>query len=698
MKRKSMANVMSIFLSALFMINGAAMAQQKPQPQLPSGLLPLAPGRPGTFPEIGSRKPQLDEDRKAQGLSLRSLGSQTASRRPMRQIDGTARLRREKVDPDATNSATIPHWSDSFTYQRLVYNYTMVGTDPKRGSATTLIPTVLIPLRFVFADGNVFDASSDLVDGQTAIQGIINSPIFQNYDFVSGGTHVGNTQFGDAFQRANFWDAVSTRSPNYHVLLGQPTVLPTQTINVPAEMGSYFTDPVSGQVVPQVDFRFLSNQEVSILTTADASPTTLPIIVWGNVVTNLAFAYHPARMINGRLQTYISTTYLPQNFLGGASDVYPLSHEVAEWMDDPFINNFTPGWNYAFLDPVERCDSTGPGVGDILEVADPVEIFDDSSVSLSTNSFTYHVTEAMFIDFFTRADRSRSVSGQYSFFEIGAPYGVQTGPSSPCTGHVEVKPTFIKFPGASFTVVTGINNRGDATGFYNDAGGQHGFVFSGAKFSTIDFPGAVVTDPYKINDLGMIVGTFQDNSDLVHGFVYAKGAWVQIDFPGSSDTEAYGINSAGDIVGIYDAFQPITHAFLLSKGKFQTIETPYGIQSAAQGINDFGVITGFGWSDPFNGPYTGFRLKNNSFTRFDFPGSQFTLPYSINNAGDLAGLFMDPAGSFWGMTTVYGYPYQVFAAVFGNNDMGQICGYTYDPSEGHYQGFVGELPLLQNAH
>ena len=26
---------------------------------------------------------------------------------------------------------TILHWSDSFTYNGLIYNYTMVGTDPK---------------------------------------------------------------------------------------------------------------------------------------------------------------------------------------------------------------------------------------------------------------------------------------------------------------------------------------------------------------------------------------------------------------------------------------------------------------------------------------------------------------------------------------------------------------------------------------
>jgi len=695
MKPKSTPYVTLTFLSALLVINGAAMAQQKPQPQLPSGLLPLAPGRPGSMPEIGGRKAQVDAEGTAQGLSLRSLGSQTVERGAMRHIDGTALLNSEKIDPDAANLPTIPHWSDTFNYQRLVYKYTMVGTDPKHGSATTDIPTVLIPLRFVFADGNVFDASTDVVDGQTPVQGIINSPIFQNYDFVSGGTHVGNTQYADAFQRANFWDSVSTRSPNYHVLLGQPTVLPTQTIIVPAGLGSYLTDAVSGLTVPTVDLHFLSSQNPGILTAANLSPTTLAIIVWGTVVANPVAGYHGETTINGNLQTFIGTTYSPQGVFGYA-DVDALSHEILEWMDDPFLGNFTPGWDNPFLSPNERCDSGF--VRDLLEVADPFAPFAATVVALPVGAFTYHVDEAGFIDFFTRASRSRSVNGQYSFFEIGLPFGIPTAPSSPCTGHVEFNPAYVEFPGASFTVVTGINDRGDATGFYNDAAGQHGFVLTGARFSTLDFPGSQVTDPYKISDAGIVVGTFLDSSGRVHGFSYAQGAWTHIDFPGSSDTEAYGVNSTGDIVGIYDAFQPVTHAFLLKNGRFQQINTPYGIQSAAQGINDSGVITGFGWSDPLAGPYIGFKLKNNSFTQFNFPGSQFTLPYSINNTSDLAGFFIDPEGSFSGMVTVYGYPYQVYAAVFGNNDMGEICGYTYDYRDGRYKGFIGDLPLQQNAH
>ena len=153
-------------------------------------------------------------------------------------MDGTPELLGEKYKPGESLSlsalqASIPTWTDSFFYKGIKYTYRMVGTDPKLGSKTTVIPTVILPMRFVFPDGSVFDASTDIVDGQTPVQGIMNSPIFQNYNFVIGGKSIGNTQYGDAFQRANFWDSVSGKSKNYHVLLGQPTVLPTQTITVP---------------------------------------------------------------------------------------------------------------------------------------------------------------------------------------------------------------------------------------------------------------------------------------------------------------------------------------------------------------------------------------------------------------------------------------------------------------------------------
>jgi hypothetical protein len=453
---------------------------------------------------------------------------------------------------------------------------------------------------------------------------------------------------------------------------------------------------------------FLFNLVNPVLTAANVSPTTLPIILLGKISGTFAVAFHGVTSINGSAQTFIAAPYLPVAFTQSAygpsfQDVYPLSHEVVEWIDDPFINNFTPGWDIPFLTPPDvRCDSGFlSNANDRLEVGDPVEIFIDADVALPGGPYTYHVTEAMFIDFYTRASHSRSYNGQYSFFEIGVPYGLLTGPSSPCTGHVEFTPTFVDFPGALFTAVTGINNQGAAAGYYYDGlGNEHGFVFAGAKYSTLDYPGSLLTRPFKINDAGMVVGTFVDASFGTHGFSFNKGKWMQIDFPGAFDTEVYGTNSAGDIVGTYDGSQPITHAFLLQNGQYQRIDTPFGTQANAFAINNLGSIAGLGYTgqNPFTDPFTAFILSNKGFSTFQFPGSILTQLTSINSSNDLAGLFEDPDGSFWGMVTVYGHPYQVQAGVFGNDDFDRICGYRFDFNAGRYRGFIGTLPLQQNTH
>jgi hypothetical protein len=491
-------------------------------------------------------------------------------------LDGTGKMKHEKVDPDREKLTTIPHWTGEFSYHGITYPYTMVGTDPGKGSATTVVPTVIIPLRFVFADGRVVDSSTDLVDGQTAIQGIINSPIFQPYPFFCGGINVGNTQWGDAGQCANFWNYVSTRSRDYHVLLGQPTVLPVQTINVPADQGGYFPGEFFGfiETVPIIDVNFLEPQRQAIASRLGMDPRSLPIFITGTVFTTAGNYHGVQRASSGKdpvagAQTYIVAGYQSQSIFGGlVPDVVQLGHELSEWVSDPFPgSNFTPGWNYPFSSSAQ-CDSGYER--DTLEVCDQLDPFiaSGSFFDLPSSSFTYHVEDRVFLDFFTRTGRSNAANGLFSFF------GFVTAPTYDCTGHLEFTPTFVDFPGAAFTVVTGINNQGSATGVYNDAAGrQHGFLFTGSKYTTLDYPGAVATDPFKINDSAMIVGSFIDASGGSHGFSYKGGVWTQIDFPGSSDTEVYGVNSAGKIVGTYNGFQPIAHAFVLENRQYQDRHT-----------------------------------------------------------------------------------------------------------------------------
>jgi len=53
----------------------------------------------------------------------------------------------------SANATTIPYFRSSFTdpTNGLTYPFTMVGTNPADGDATTTIPTVIIPFRFTFA-------------------------------------------------------------------------------------------------------------------------------------------------------------------------------------------------------------------------------------------------------------------------------------------------------------------------------------------------------------------------------------------------------------------------------------------------------------------------------------------------------------------------------------------------------------------
>jgi hypothetical protein len=92
------------------------------------------------------------------------------------------------------SSPGLPVWTGAFTSDGVAHSFTMIGSDPSRGPGNTVIPTVVIPLRLVYSDGTVIDASRDLIDGQTPVDGILNSPIFRPYPFSARGVFVGPTQ------------------------------------------------------------------------------------------------------------------------------------------------------------------------------------------------------------------------------------------------------------------------------------------------------------------------------------------------------------------------------------------------------------------------------------------------------------------------------------------------------------------------
>jgi probable HAF family extracellular repeat protein len=75
-----------------------------------------------------------------------------------------------------------------------------------------------------------------------------------------------------------------------------------------------------------------------------------------------------------------------------------------------------------------------------------------------------------------------------------------------------------------------------------------------AKFdyTTLDVPGATLTQALGVNASGDIVGAFTDTKGAQHGFLLENGTYTQLDVPGKTgSTVAFGINASGDIVGAF---------------------------------------------------------------------------------------------------------------------------------------------------
>ena len=296
----------------------------------------------------------------------------------------------------------------------------IVGSNPARGADTTTIPTVLIPIKFIFAN-----AGNPTLDGANVVEAFQSSPIFQTADYTSGPVDLGVTQYGDALQRAEFWNLPGF-SQRYHVLLGQPLIAPTITVTVPAALGNAY--PLSGGgYLGVVDDTFL----YTLVTNAGAAygASQLPIVVTDNVYSGaggliqnccvLGFhASEDAPIASAR--TWIFSGYAEPGTFGtgleGFGDVIVLSHEVGEWLNDPFPSVFA---DTNWVPPAVLPDSGGACIPN-FETADPLER--PYTFTKVTNSTTYHLVDQVFLPWYLHTTPSFSVNGWYTFQNLS---GVQ---------------------------------------------------------------------------------------------------------------------------------------------------------------------------------------------------------------------------------------------------------------------------------
>lgn len=305
---------------------------------------------------------------------------------------------------------TIPYWSGSFRSavkgKGKAFPYTMVGTDPAAGSATTVVPTSIVPISLSFSNGA-------RLDGSTRVQNIIDSPIFQSFD-----SQAGFTQYADAVYRASFYKIIEDKSPNWHVLLGQPAVLATQYLIVPAEKGLEFTGSHSKAHVGLIDIDWFTAQLRALVANLKLDPHSLTIFLTentflfvGNPGKCCIVGFHSglvsAQADSTQLQTFVWASYnAPKIFDAPLEDITALSHEVAEWYSDPFLSNVVPSWA---LPGSSAC------AANILEVGDPIEVFPKLSFTVTLYGTTYHPQDAVLFSWFARQSPSIGMRGRYSY-------------------------------------------------------------------------------------------------------------------------------------------------------------------------------------------------------------------------------------------------------------------------------------------
>jgi hypothetical protein len=313
-------------------------------------------------------------------------------------------------DAQAPTGTPLTTWNGSFVYKGNTYKYNMVGTEPSTGTSTT-VATYIIPLALVYSTGGkgtTFSAEQKLSNGQTAVENTVASPIFQTQDYTTPDkTDLGTTQYEDAFQRGNFWGQVK-KAPGYHVLLGQPTVEPLQTLKVPASDGSVQT--VFGVKVGLADINWFDGKIEAIITKLKIAPNTLPIfIVYDVYLTDggecCIGGYHSAMGNTAPFLAYSVFSYIGTQGVF-AQDVSALSHEAGEFVDDPLVVN-TNG---------------NPVPCGILEVGDPEEGFSEDGATngafpYTLGGFTYHLQDLVYLEYFG-APKSTSVDkGALSFHD-----------------------------------------------------------------------------------------------------------------------------------------------------------------------------------------------------------------------------------------------------------------------------------------
>ncbi len=335
----------------------------------------------------------------------------------------------------STNTATkqqdpriisLPNFTRSFTFGGQNFPFTMVGQDPSRNKST-LVPTQYIPLSFFFDEFVDQNGNNIVIDSTTITEEIKNSPLFVPTELPNG-----FLQYEDGLMRAEFFPSINNKNNNgndsFHVILGRPeTLIPVQ-IEVPFGSSVVFVDP-AGNFFALIDFNFIISQLNTLVQTEPIDVHQIPIFLTRNAVYGDFFQQQPVDCCIGGFHTafeanqvknkvFVQTfdfavsldAVIADDIFGNPTtfaDIFPLSHELGETLNDPFINNITPNYQLPGFPP-GACQN-------VLEVGDIIEALPNPSQPITLNGFTYNPQTLALLQWFEGINPSNAFNGDYSF-------------------------------------------------------------------------------------------------------------------------------------------------------------------------------------------------------------------------------------------------------------------------------------------
>jgi uncharacterized membrane protein len=259
----------------------------------------------------------------------------------------------------------------------------------------------------------------------------------------------------------------------------------------------------------------------------------------------------------------------------------------------------------------------------------------------------------------------------------------------------------IDYPGATATLVLGLNDFGQYVGLFVDARGPHAMLFDGHALAPLDPDGVLGASPrsraYAINNLGHVVGSYSDPSGALHGFVRRGSTVTTIDAPDGAPTEVYGINDLGELIGVTYDDVGAAHGFSLHGTVFEARDLPGTLSTVPLSINDFGEVVGEAITIEGTIGHGYRQTARGAVTLYDAPAApaDSTYFFSINNRHAILGTSFDDQfrASHFILHGLEATPFALPEA-FGPdvvaqtlNDFGDVAGYYADEA-GARHGFL----------